>query len=95
MAKQSYPDILVSRTKKSLSTLMTEMGLTPPTGEVSFELQNITNNGVVSVYFGDQTNVGSGSTLPSAWAREEEEDLNNVYLTAASDDCYVGLIISS
>ena len=98
MAKQSYPDIKVpAGTKTTLAQLFADAGLTAPTGEVSVEIQNITDNGVVYLTFGNQTGLDSilGSPIPAFWTREELEDFNNIFVRTASDNVFIGVMVNA
>lgn len=97
MAKQTYPDMLVPNgTKTSLTELIESTGISSSlSGIARFEVQNVTTNGTIYVFFGNQTKLSgvSSSPLPAFWTREEEEDPNNIYFSSRNEDTYLGLVV--
>lgn len=94
MAKQSYPQINVSAVKTSLAQLFLDNGLTVPTGEVTFELQNANTQSIVYVSYGDQSDLGAGHPIPPYWKTDEAESFENVYVTAGSGLTDAAIVVS-
>ena len=94
MAKQTYKQINVSAVKTSLAQLFLDNGLTAPTGEVAFELQNANTQSTIYLSYGDQTGLGLGHPLPPYWKTDEAESFENVYVTAGSGLTDAAIVVS-
>lgn len=96
MARQTYKQLKVSPGARiSLAQLFSNNAINPPAGEVSFEIQNVTEHVKVYISFGDQTNLPalSGSTIPTDWAREQVEDFSSVFLEASGEECWISVTV--
>jgi hypothetical protein len=94
MAKQTYKEINVSAVKTSLAQLFLDNGLTVPTGEVTFELQNANTQSIVYVSYGDQSGLGAGHPIPPYWKTDEVESFDNVHVKAGSGLSEATIIVS-
>ena len=96
MAKQSYKKLKLTKgVKASIAQLFTENNITLPAGDVLFELQNAATQGLIYVSFGDQAALSDydGSPLPSYWAREETEELANVFVQTGNKEAFINITV--